>query len=242
MYVTAAQPLLVAAGECPDVDQRIASAPFGLVPPGEPIVDDDPTTKTTMASGRCVHRPWQQDGIAEVICLIGAHDTSCILDVPMPRRTADLRKTHTTWFIVPSADTPIYRLMKIFITHCSATKNDEFKGTEIPVPPDRLYTATPTIRFMERCTTAGVPWAILSDQYGVWFPSETHQWYEKSPDAVTDEEFRRLVDDFDTRLKDYDEILFYHNPGRFHPLYRNVIDRSSLTDRVTMISHLAEIV
>ena len=132
--------------------------------------------------------------------------------------------------------------MRIFITHCSARKNDDFMGKPIDVSPDRLYTATPTIRFMERCKAAGVPWAIFSDKYGVWFPSVKHRWYEKSPDTVTGEELQLLVRDFDDKLKAFGEIFFYHNPGRFHPLYRTIIDRSSLSDRITMITHLAEIV
>jgi len=132
--------------------------------------------------------------------------------------------------------------MRIYLTHCSAKKNDGFKDKQIEVPPDRLYTAAPTVRFMERCKAAGVPWAILSDKYGVWFPSVKHRWYEKSPDTVTQEELQRLIENINDKLQVYDEIFFYHNPGRFHPLYQKVIDHSSLTDRITKISHLTEIV
>ena len=39
-------------------------------------------------------------------------------------------------------------IKKIYITHCSAKKNSIFKNTRAKVTPDKLYTATPTQRFM----------------------------------------------------------------------------------------------
>jgi hypothetical protein len=39
---------------------------------------------------------------------------------------------------------------------------------------DKVYTATPTRRFMKRCKNAKVNWAIFSDKYGIWF-SDTEQ-------------------------------------------------------------------
>ncbi len=49
--------------------------------------------------------------------------------------------------------------MKIYITHCSAKKTDSLKNTGIKVTPDKLYTATPTQRFMRSCSTKKVKWA-----------------------------------------------------------------------------------
>jgi hypothetical protein len=131
--------------------------------------------------------------------------------------------------------------MRIYMTHCSAKKNDALRRTAMKVTPDKLYTATPTVRFMKRCMGKKVSWAIFSDKFGVWFPDVKHEWYEKDPETVNESEFRKLVADFDKRLGGYDEILFYHNPVRFHPFYRRIIADTQLRDRVRLFTHLREI-
>jgi hypothetical protein len=81
-----------------------------------------------------------------------------------------------------------YDKKRIFLTHSSAKKDDLLKENN-EVTPDRLYTATATQRFMNRCTNAKANWAIFSDKYGIWFSATLHTWYEKDPNKVTDEEF-----------------------------------------------------
>jgi len=130
---------------------------------------------------------------------------------------------------------------RIYITHCSAKKDDSLRNTGRKVTPDRLYTAKPTQRFMKRCREMQVEWAIFSDLYGVWFPDVEHEWYKKDPDKVTEEEFLALLRDFEEKLRDYDEICFYHNPGRFHPLYRRLLNETGLKNKITLFSHLKEI-
>jgi len=132
--------------------------------------------------------------------------------------------------------------MRIYVTHCSAKKEESLRGTGERVTPDRLYTAKPAQRFMARCKTMRVPWAIFSDLYGVWFPDARHEWYEKDPDSVTEQEFAELLEDFEDKLEGYDEICFYHNPGRFHLLYRRLLASTTLRNRITLITHLDEIV
>ncbi len=131
--------------------------------------------------------------------------------------------------------------MKIFIAHCSAKKDNSLKNTGRKVTPDKLYTATPTQRFMNRCKEKNVRWAIFSDLYGVWFSDIEHEWYDKGPDTVTESEFRILVSDFDQKLKDYDEIWFYHNPGRFHHLYRRLLEETGLKNKIKCFTHIKEI-
>ena len=70
-----------------------------------------------------------------------------------------------------------HAMEKIYITHCSATKDDSLAGTGRKVTADLLYTATPTRRFMARCKDRGVRWAIFSDHYGVWVSGEKREWY-----------------------------------------------------------------
>jgi len=132
--------------------------------------------------------------------------------------------------------------MRIYLTHCTAKKDDSLRFTGERVAPDRLYQGKFVEAFMRTCTQRGVEWAIVSDLYGVWFPDVSHEWYEKDPNAVTDSEFWGLVRDFDEKLQVYDTIWFYHNPGRFHPLYKRLLTTTRLRDRILLFSHSAEIV
>ena len=132
--------------------------------------------------------------------------------------------------------------MRIYITHCSAKKNDLLKNSDKKVTPDKLYTATPTRRFMNRCKEKQVKWAIFSDLYDVWFPDIVHKWYEKDPNKVTEQEFENLINNFDQKLQKYDEIWFYYNPGRFHPLYKRLLQRTKLRNKVRGFTHLRDIV
>ena len=132
--------------------------------------------------------------------------------------------------------------MRIYITHCSEKKEDSLQNTGKKVTPEELYTAKPTQRFINRCKEKGVKWAIFSDLYGVWFPNVRHEWYEKDPNTVTEQEFSRLIKDFEQKLGDYDEVYFYHNPGRFHPLYKRLLRETKIKDKITRVTHLTEIV
>jgi len=132
--------------------------------------------------------------------------------------------------------------MRIYITHCSAKKDDSLKHTREEVTPDKLYTATFIQRFIKKCKEKQVKWAIFSDLYGVWFPDVKHEWYEKDPNTVNEHEFRKLLEEFEQKLGDYDEIYFYHNPGRFHRLYRRLLEETKLKDRIKLFSHLREII
>jgi hypothetical protein len=133
------------------------------------------------------------------------------------------------------------RMKRIYLTHCSFKKDDSLKGISKKVTPDRLYTATPTQRFMNRCKERGVEWAIFSDKYGVVFSNKEIEWYDKPPSEVTEREFLELLKDFNQKLEDYNEIWFYHNPGRFHPLYRRLLSESKLKDRIRLFTHIQEI-
>ncbi len=131
--------------------------------------------------------------------------------------------------------------MRIYLTHCCAKKDDTLKNSGEKITPDKLYTATPTQRFMEECKWKKVTWAIFSDKYGVWFPEEKHEWYEKNPDTVTPAEYERLIDNFEQRLSKFDEIWFYHNPGRFHPLYDRLLKEVKVKGKITLFTHKNQI-
>jgi len=118
--------------------------------------------------------------------------------------------------------------MKIYITHCTSLKDSRFKGTNEKVTPDVLYIGKKIQRFINNCKKKNVNWAIFSDNYGVWFPYEKHEWYEKPPNLVTDSEFEQLVSSTKKKLKNY-RAYFYGNykSHHFHPLYRKLVDRLS---------------
>ncbi len=71
---------------------------------------------------------------------------------------------------------------RIYLTHCSARKDDTLKETGTGVTPDMLYKSAPIRRFMKSCKSNRVNWAIFSDKYGIWFANDKHTWYEKDPD------------------------------------------------------------
>ena len=131
--------------------------------------------------------------------------------------------------------------MRIYLTHCSSAKDSSLKGSGKSVTPGILYTSQHIQRFMNRCKERNVEWAIFSDLYDVWSPSVKHEWYEKNPDKVSEEEFQHLLKNFNEKLQNYDEIYFYYNPGRFHRLYKSLIEKSTLNSRIQLISHLSDI-
>jgi hypothetical protein len=130
---------------------------------------------------------------------------------------------------------------KIYLTHCSAKKNPLFEKSKKVTTPDKLYTATLTQRFIKRYKERNLKWAVFSDKYGVWFHDIKRGWYEKSPDTISKEEFNNLVIDFDRKLKIYDEIWFFYNPGRFHKLYRQLLSKTCLKDRIRLFTHLNDV-
>ena len=133
--------------------------------------------------------------------------------------------------------------MKIYITYCSGKKDDSLKGKGIEVTPDRLYLSKRRIQpFISACKSKGVNWAIFSDLYGIWFPEEKHAWYEKSPDEVSETEFKDLLSDFDEKLSEYEEICFYRpSPVMFHSLYKRLLKESKMNERIKIISSFSQI-
>ncbi len=128
--------------------------------------------------------------------------------------------------------------MRIYITHCSARKSLSARRNGARGSPDKLYTSKRIQPFMRRCKEQRVKWAIFSDLYGVYFPNEKHQWYDKSPDSVTPTEFKALSKNFHKRLRAYDEIWFYRHPARFHKLYRRLLRRTQLKHKVHLFGRV----
>jgi len=131
---------------------------------------------------------------------------------------------------------------KIFITHCSCKKDPEFEGTNIKVTPDKLYRSRNFLGFIDKCESENENWAVFSDKFGIVFPTDKIPWYNKSPNAVTEDEYKKLLADFISKLIGYQEIWFYHNPGRFHSLYRRIVkDAKEEGLNIILFSHKNEI-
>jgi hypothetical protein len=131
--------------------------------------------------------------------------------------------------------------MRIYLTHCSKEKSEAAKAYGLLLPPDELYTEEGIQAFMKACKSLGVNWAILSDNYGVFFPYEKHLYYEKPPTTVTPEEEQAIVMQFNERLAGYKEIWFYIRPATFHPFYEHVLKGSELAARVHLFQDISEI-
>jgi hypothetical protein len=129
--------------------------------------------------------------------------------------------------------------MRVYITFCSARKDDALKCSNRAVTPDLLYTSRRIQGFIRRAKEKNVCWAILSDHYGVWFSHETHVWYEKHPDSVTEQEFAALRADFDKQLGAFNEIFFCPGTGdrRIHRLYKRLLEESKLKNRIQRRSY-----
>jgi len=128
----------------------------------------------------------------------------------------------------------------IYITYCSAKKDDSLKGSDITAIPEQLYTSGRIQLFMTRCKELNVPWAIFSDLYGIIFPDEKHLWYDKHPNEVTGEELEGLVQNCLERLKDYEVIYFYYQGG-LNYLYQRVIGKLTKFKRVKVFNDWKEI-
>ena len=132
--------------------------------------------------------------------------------------------------------------MRIYLTHCSKEKSAAAKASGLPLPPDELYTEVGIQAFMKACKSHGVNWAILSDNYGLFFPYEKHAYYEKPPDSVTPQEEAIIIAHFNKKLAGYDEIWFYVRPDTFHPFYKRVMIESDLAARIHFFQNTGEIV
>jgi hypothetical protein len=113
----------------------------------------------------------------------------------------------------------------LYITHCTNKKDHRLKDTREKVTPDKLYIGDKITRFINRCNSQNVKWAIFSDLYGIWFSHEKHVYYEKHPNKVSKEEFEKLLNDTEKKLGKYEKVYFYgnHKSHYFHHLYKKLI-------------------
>ena len=129
----------------------------------------------------------------------------------------------------------------IYLTNCSAEKDDELRGTGELVSPKDLYKSDRIQDFIKMCESEDVNWAIFSDNYGVYFPFDRHEWYDKPPGSVSDEEFDDLVRSFENRLADFDRVIFYREKDSFPDLFRKLIKTVDFGGEVILIDDLGSV-
>jgi len=108
----------------------------------------------------------------------------------------------------------------LFVTHCSAGKNQVCGG------PLALYTSDRIQRFGNWCNDAGVPWAIVSAKHGLFFPHESRGPYDMELSfsygqclvferghylPESEAHVKRLVETIGARLKELGvrQVVFY---------------------------------
>jgi hypothetical protein len=134
------------------------------------------------------------------------------------------------------------KLKILYFTHCCAKKDDSLRGTGKRVSPLELYLASPTQRFMRRCIEVGVEWAIFSDEHAFLFPEDRIEWYEKDPNTLSSVEKEGLFNKAYEVLKNYHLAYFYCNPGRLHPVYRELVnDMKKRGVNIREMTHLNDI-
>jgi hypothetical protein len=107
-----------------------------------------------------------------------------------------------------------------WLFHCSAKKNADLKNGQARV--------TPISCILPLLLNASLVSAETRELVGPFFPTsmahglQTHEWYEKNPNRVTEAEFNHIVREFNKSLREFDGIHFYHNPGRFHRLQKAI--------------------
>ena len=68
---------------------------------------------------------------------------------------------------------------------------------------------------MNRCKENNVKLVIFSDKYGVWFDNTKNLWYEKNHNSIKEQEFNILLENFDSKLKEFDKFTFIITPVDF---------------------------
>lgn len=74
------------------------------------------------------------------------------------------------------------------VTHCSKTKGE---AADVAVPRD-FYVSGRNLRFYAECERRGLPYGILSDQYGVHWHDEPKPFYDIHPGQLPEESLWEL--------------------------------------------------
>jgi len=119
---------------------------------------------------------------------------------------------------------PMRKSNCLYLTHCSDSKNPNFKSSMDATTPDVLYTSDRIELFFDYVKKDDLPWAIFSDKYGFVFPSSTIQWYDYTPDAVTEADIVAFLKDSIDELREYEKIIYRAGKKPIHRTYERLIE------------------
>jgi hypothetical protein len=128
---------------------------------------------------------------------------------------------------------------RIRVTNCTAAKDEGARASGEPVTPDVLYVDPRIQRFFAEARADGVPWAVLSDQWGLLHEDDTAAWYERHPDTVSPDDEAELVRSVEAGLAGYDVIELVPLKATPHPLYERVL-RAADTGATIVVVPLAD--
>ena len=126
----------------------------------------------------------------------------------------------------------------IHITYCSKEKNIMKADDSKLFLPSELYTSSRVQNFIEYCKKNKYLWAIFSDYYGIVFEDETIEWYDKSPDLVTDKDYECLMLSTLQKLQQYNQVVFYYKNETFHQIYKRFVVDLQKSKTVVLINKL----
>lgn len=127
-------------------------------------------------------------------------------------------------------------LHALYITYCSKEKYDVLYNQL--VTPAELYSSLRVQTFIEFCNRKNLQWAIFSDLYGLIFSFEKIQWYDKSPDSISNTEYEQLLKLTIKKLVSYKHIVFYYAPESLHPLYKRLISDLKKYKKIVLLERL----
>lgn len=128
-------------------------------------------------------------------------------------------------------------LKQVYITYCSKMKS-KYENSTILFFPSELYISPRVQEFINYCTQHNYTWAIFSDYYGLVFANEKVNWYDKSPDCVTNQEYKHLLFITLKKLTGYDKVFFYYKPDSYHSLYSNLVNDLKKTKNIILLDRL----
>ena len=77
--------------------------------------------------------------------------------------------------------------------------------------------------------------ALKGDQLG---ENETIEWYDKSPDLVTDKDYECLMLSSLQKLQQYNQVVFYYKNETFHQIYKRFVVDLQKSKTVVLINKL----
>ena len=120
----------------------------------------------------------------------------------------------------------VYDTNTLLVTKCSKFKK---QSNELLMPKE-LYTSKQNIKFYSFCEQYQLPYAILSDKYGLFYYDETKECYDIHPSQLSDKDKENLglIIKNKALQRDYNTIIFYASSPLMSKPYFDMLSYSGL--------------